>query len=155
MLPVLLIALLGCARGDAPVHASDPPAAAAVPEGPTVPLTLGEHTLQVEVADDDAERQKGLMHRDGLAPDHGMVFVYPDSRVRSFWMKNTKIPLDIAFADTAGRIVHIAQMQPLDLRTTPSIFPAMYAVEVDQGWFAAHGVKVGQRIEGLPAPSTH
>lgn len=148
---MLLIAALGCARGDAP---ATPVASEHAPQGPTIPLTFGEHVLQVEVADDDAERQRGLMHRDGLAPDHGMVFVYPDSRVRSFWMKDTKIPLDIAFADAGGRIVHVAQMQPLDLTTTPSLFPAMYAVEADQGWFEAHAVKVGQRIEGLPSAST-
>lgn len=152
----LFMAMMGCAGAEVP--SSEPPSAAvttaaAAPQGPTIPLTLGSHTLQVEVADTDAERARGLMERDGLAQDHGMVFVYPDEQERGFWMKNTRIPLSIAFADAQGRIVHIADMQPLDLRTTRSLRPAMYAVEVEQGWFAAHGVAVGSRIEGLPGPS--
>lgn len=158
-MPVLLLALLlaalpGCARGESPPSASEPAAAAVTqPQGPTIPLRLGEHVLQVEVADDDAERQQGLMHRDGLAPDHGMLFVYPDERERGFWMKNTKIPLSIAFADRQGRIVHIADMQPYDETTTRSWHPAMYAVEVELGWFDTHKVRIGSRIEGLPEPS--
>lgn len=146
---LLLLLLSGCARGSAP---SAPPPVA-VPQGPTIPLRLGAHSLQVEVADTDAERQQGLMHREGLAPDHGMVFVYPDERERGFWMKNTRIPLSIAFVDRQGRVVHLADMQPLDERTTHSVYPAMYAVEVDQGWFTAHGVRIGSKVEGLPGPS--
>jgi len=158
LLPLLLV--LGCARGESPATAPAPTAAPAspaaetfAPQGPTVPLRLGDTSLQVEVADDDAERQKGLMFRDGLAADHGMVFVYPDERMRGFWMQNTRIPLSIAFADAQGRIVSISDMLPYDEHTTSSQRPAMYAVEVDRGWFSAHGVAVGGRIQGLPEPS--
>lgn len=147
---LLLASGPGCARGEAPVAV---PAVVAVPQGPTIPLRIGEATLSAEVADTDAERQLGLMHRDGLAPDHGMVFVYPDERPRGFWMRNTRIPLAIAFLDAQGRIVSLAEMAPFDERTTPSGRPAMYAVEMEQGWFQAHGVKVGAKVEGLPGPS--
>lgn len=154
MCPLLLLLLLGCARGDTP---SQPPTAAGPavypPQGPTIPLSFGEHQLLVELADTEAERQQGLMYREGLAPGHGMLFVYPDERERGFWMRNTLIPLSIAFLDRQGRIVHIADMQPLDETTTRSQRPAMYAVEADQGWFAEHGVHVGAKVEGLPEPS--
>ena len=131
----------------------DPAVGATGPLGPTIPLSVGDATMLVEVADDDSERGKGLMHRDGLATDHGMLFVYPDQRERGFWMRNTRIPLSIAFADGQGRIVHIADMEPFDQSTTRSHRPAMYAIEMDQGWFAQHGVAVGSKVEGLPGPS--
>ncbi|MDP6932352.1 MAG: DUF192 domain-containing protein, partial [Myxococcota bacterium] len=71
----------------------------------------------------------------------------------SFWMKDTPLPLSIAFIDTAGRIVHIADMVPLDTSPVPSVRPAMYALEMDRGWFQAHGVYAGARVEGLPGAS--
>lgn len=116
-----------------------------------LPLKIHDQTIQVEVADSSQERTMGLMYRDSLAADTGMVFVYPDSEVRQFWMKDTRIPLSIAFVDGAGIIVHIADMKPLDTRTTSSEKPAQYALEVNQGWFVDHGIKVGDRVEGLPA----
>lgn len=136
-----------------PAAGIDPADGATTPQGPTIPLAIGHRVLQVEVADTDAERARGLMFRDGLAADHGMVFVYPDERVRGFWMKNTRIPLAIAFADARGRIVHIAEMLPYDETSTGSVAPAMYAVEMRAGWFREHGIAVGDRIEGLPLPS--
>ncbi len=163
---VLFTSLLfgGCARGESPAASPSPTTAApssatqaatlpATPQGPTIDLRFGDNVLHVEIADTNDERQLGLMHRSGLAPDHGMVFVYPSERMRGFWMHDTLIPLSIAFADGQGRIVRIADMQPLDESTTWSNRPAMYAVEAEQGWFASHGVTVGSKIEGLPAPS--
>jgi len=125
-------------------------ACAAEPTLPTTRLTLGGHTITVEVADDEAERSLGLMHRKTLPADAGMLFVYPDARVRNFWMKNTHIPLTIAYIGKDGRIVHLADMKPLDLDVTPSVLPATYALEMNQGWFAAHGIAVGDAILGLP-----
>lgn len=168
MLPATLLLALACASDPAPAHpppaagaAASPPSPAAVdpavgatgPLSPTIPLAIGNTLLQVEVADSEAERAKGLMYRDALAPGHGMVFVYPDERVRGFWMRNTRVPLSIAFIDGQGRIVHLADMQPFDERTTPSIHPAVYAVEVSQGWFSEQGVAVGDTVQGLPKPS--
>jgi uncharacterized membrane protein (UPF0127 family) len=82
-----------------------------------------------------------------------MLFVFPDDKVRNFWMKNTKIALSIAYVDGDGAIVHIADMTPYDERTTSSRLPARYAVEASQGWFGAHGVSVGAKVSGLPPRS--
>jgi uncharacterized membrane protein (UPF0127 family) len=120
---------------------------------PTTALTIGTATVTVEIADDPTERAQGLMNRRTLADDHGMLFVYPDERPRSFWMKDTPLPLSIAYLDAQGRIVRIADMTPFDTSSVPSMRPAMYALEVNQGWFARHGVKVGSSVEGVPPPS--
>lgn len=131
----------------------DPADGATGPLGPTIPVAIGHRVLQVEVADDEQERARGLMYRDALAAGHGMVFVYPDERERGFWMRNTRVPLSIAFMDAQGRIVRLADMQPFDETTTRSLAPALYALEVPQGWFAEQGVAIGDRVEGLPGPS--
>jgi uncharacterized membrane protein (UPF0127 family) len=115
-------------------------------------LQIKDATLSVEIADEVEERSLGLMYRDTLAPDAGMLFVYPDSAPRSFWMKNTRIPLSIAFVDDSGKIVHLADMKPMDTHTTDSKLPARFALEVNQGWFAQHHVVVGDSIAGLPLP---
>ncbi|MGC6491809.1 MAG: DUF192 domain-containing protein [Myxococcota bacterium] len=113
---------------------------------PTTTLTLGEHTVLVEVADDPGERARGLMHRDTLAADEGMLFVYPDTEPRRFWMKDTRIPLSIAFLDASGRIVKISQMEAFSTKRTASLYPARFAIEMNRGWFEAHGVAVGQHV---------
>lgn len=117
-------------------------------------LKVGPATVSVELADTPEERQLGLMYRDTLPADQGMLFVYPDAQERRFWMKNTRVPLSIAFIDPTGVIVSMADMTPLDTRTTPSEFAAMYALEVNRGWFQAHGVKVGDAVVGLPGPAS-
>lgn len=110
-------------------------------------------TIRVEIADEPVERNLGLMYRDSLGADAGMLFVYPDAKERSFWMKDTKVPLTIAYVDATGTIVHLADMRPLDTSPVPSVKPAMYALEMNQGWFAKHDVAVGDKITGLPSPS--
>lgn len=117
---------------------------------PTATLDVGGHAATVEVAASYAARQQGLMHREALPPDGGMLFVYADEAVRGFWMKDTRIPLSIAFANRRGEIVRIADMQPFDTSRTSSLAPATYALEMNQGWFEAHGVKRGDRITGIP-----
>lgn len=117
-------------------------------------LTLGDAVVTVEIADEPSERSRGLMYRDTLGADDGMLFVYPDAAERSFWMHNTRIPLSIAYLDAGGRIVHMADMAPLDDTSVPSGAPAVYALEVNAGWFARHGVHVGDVVKGLPAPAT-
>lgn len=119
---------------------------------PTTTITVKDVEIKVEVADEAGERAQGLQHRKSLPPDEGMVFVYPDAAPRSFWMEYTTLPLSIAFLDAEGRIVRIADMKPLDRTSVPSGAPAMYALEMNQGWFAAHGVVVGDQVTGLPAP---
>lgn len=119
-----------------------------------VVLTVGTAQVSVEIADEPSERSRGLMYRDTLGADDGMLFVYPDAAERSFWMHNTRIPLSIAYLDPEGRVVHLADMTPLSDTSVPSGAPAMYALEVNAGWFARHGVHVGDVVKGLPAPAT-
>ena len=116
-------------------------------------LTLGGTQVNTEVADTPNERALGLMGRVSLMPDSGMLFVYPNEQPRSFWMKNTPLPLSIAFIDASGRIVHMADMTPLNEDPVPSVHPAMYALEMTQGWFGEHGVMIGQTVAGLPKAS--
>ncbi len=112
-----------------------------------VPLRVGGIEIQVEIADDADERQRGLMYRESLDENQGMLFVYPEQRTLGFWMKNTLIPLDIAYIDREGRIVDIQQMEPQTTETHNSAAPAMYALEMNQGWFEANGIRVGDLIE--------
>jgi uncharacterized membrane protein (UPF0127 family) len=113
-------------------------------------LTVGGHRITVELARHPAERSRGLMFRDSLPPDHGMLFLFPAEEVQAFWMRNTKIPLSIAYADARGRIVRIADLEPFDEQPVTSIAPARYALEMNRGWFAAHGVAAGDAITGIP-----
>ena len=108
-----------------------------------------EVRVRVEVADDLAEQAQGLMDRTALGESRGMLFVYPEEHELSFWMKNTLIPLSIAFIDSEGRIIDIQAMKPLDDEPPHyvSAEPAQYALEVDQGFFEKSGVKVGDRVE--------
>jgi uncharacterized membrane protein (UPF0127 family) len=114
-------------------------------------LTVGNHTLQVEIADTALAWRQGLMNRPSLPENQGMLFVYPSAKPRSFWMKDTSIPLDVAFLNQAGVIFQIEPMQPYDEEHRVSRQPAWYALEVNQGWFAKRGIKVGDPVKGLPA----
>lgn len=108
-----------------------------------------EVEVRVEIADDEEERAKGLMDRTSLGEDRGMLFVFPDEQVRSFWMRDTLIPLSIAYMDSDGRIVDIQDMEPRDDDPPQyvSAEPAQYALEVNQGFFEERGVEVGDRAE--------
>ena len=119
--------------------------------GPVATLDVGGHAVEAEIVATEQERMRGLMYRDSMPADHGMLFVYPGEKVRGFWMKDTRIPLSIAFADRHGTIVWIADMNPLDTRSTSSVVPAMYALEMNQGWFASHDVQRGDKIGKLPS----
>lgn len=103
--------------------------------------------VRVEVADTSQEMQTGLSNRTALAQDAGMLFIFDQERLRSFWMKNTLIPLSIAYIDAEGRIVDIQDMQPLDETPHPSAEPARYALEVNQGFFDERGVMVGDMVD--------
>ena len=106
-----------------------------------------EVDVEVEIADDYAERQRGLMERTELAENAGMLFVFDREQQLSFWMRNTLIPLSIAYIDAEEQIIDIQDMQPLDETSHPSAEPAMYALEVNQGFFDEHGVGVGDEVE--------
>jgi uncharacterized membrane protein (UPF0127 family) len=121
----------------------------------TVTTSAGERLpVEVEIADTDAERQTGLMGRNVLPENAGMLFVFEGEQTLSFWMRDTLIPLSIAYIDAEGRIVDIQDMQPLD-DVPPhyvSAEPAQYALEVNQGFFEERGVMVGDTVE-LPVQS--
>ncbi|RMF62729.1 MAG: DUF192 domain-containing protein [Calditrichaeota bacterium] len=120
---------------------------AEVDEG-LVTIHIAGVPLKVEVAQDDRTALEGLMYRDRLPENQGMLFVFPGPRVLTFWMRNTFIPLDIAFIDENGVIVDIQHMVPLDeTRRYVSAAPAQYALEVNVGWFRKHGVQVGQKVQ--------
>jgi uncharacterized protein len=110
-------------------------------------ITIGPAPLWVEIADDDETRAQGLMYRRAMPGDEGMLFVFEYPQPLSFWMRNTYLPLDIAFVSPDFRILNILPMEPLDDRPRyASAGPALYAVETNQGWFARHGVKPGDRL---------
>jgi len=110
-------------------------------------LDVGGHVVTAEVADNDLARQRGLMYRDSLPTDHGMLFVYPSEQTLSFWMRNTEIPLDIAFITAAGSIVDIQHMKAESDSLHTSARPSMYALEMAKGWFERNGVKVGDTVK--------
>jgi uncharacterized membrane protein (UPF0127 family) len=116
---------------------------------PEVTLAINGHKLTAEIANDDMQRSQGLMYRRMLPENWGMLFVFPAAMPQSFWMKNTYLPLSIAFIDEHGVIVNIDDMKPLTTDPHPSLKPAKYALEMNQGWFAKRGIKAGARVDGL------
>ena len=119
---------------------------------PTVPLSINGHKIVAEVAATPERRALGLMHRFSLQPDHGMIFVFERPEPQGFWMKNTYIPLSIAFIAADGRIINVDEMQPHDESTHLSRGPALYAIEMRKGWFTERGIRGGDLVKGLPEP---
>lgn len=115
---------------------------------PRTELTAGMHRIVAEVAADHGSRATGLMHRRSLAPNHGMLFVFQDKTPQCFWMRNTLIPLSIAFLDDDGRIVNIEDMAPMTENSHCSKEPVRFALEMDQGWFSRRGIGAGERLGG-------
>lgn len=111
-----------------------------------VQVSVADKQLSLELAQSYEARARGLMHREHLCSDCGMLFEYTDPRVISMWMKNTLIPLDVAFVDKQGRILVIKPMQPHDLTPVDSEQPASYAWEMNQGWFAQNGIQAGDQV---------
>ena len=116
---------------------------------PVKRLTAGMHVITAEIAANDAARTKGLMFRESLEPNHGMLFVFERANVQCFWMKNTKIPLSIAFIKADGIITNISDMAPMTENSHCSTEPVLYTLEMEEGWFAKHGVSAGKSIDGL------
>lgn len=117
---------------------------------PTTPLTTGMYIIQVEVAMTPGQRERGLMFRKQMAQNDGMVFVFGDSAKVCMWMKNTLIPLSVAFLDRNGKIVNIEDMQPQTLNSHCSNGYVPYALEMNLGWFKQKNIKLGSIIKGLP-----
>lgn len=123
--------------------------AAAGPALPVKTLTAGMHRIQAEVAATDASRSRGLMFRKELAPNHGMLFVFEQANVQCFWMRNTLLPLSIAFILDDGTITNIADMAPMTENSHCSTAPVRYTLEMEQGWFAKRGITAGKKITGI------
>jgi len=110
--------------------------------------------VEVEVVATEDTRNRGLMFRDRLIEGSGMLFLFSDSAPRSFWMKNTYIPLSIAFIDEEGTIINIGDMSPHDLNSVFSLGDAVYALEMDRGWFDRNEISQGDSIQNLPGHSS-
>jgi hypothetical protein len=124
-------------------------AAAQQPPLPVVQLGAGMHLIRAEVADHEATRTRGLMHRASLAPNGGMLFVFDAEAPYCMWMKNTPLPLSVAFIDAGGAIVNIADMQPHTEDAHCAARPVPFALEMRQGWFEQRGIRAGFRLRGL------
>lgn len=132
--------LLGCALAQAQPAQSLP----------AIRLNAGMHNIRAEVAQTPPQRQIGLMNRSHMATGDGMLFVFEERAVHCFWMKNTLIPLSIAFLADDGRITDIADMAPQSEASHCPSQPVRYALEMNQGWFAKRGFKPGMKIDGPP-----
>lgn len=112
-------------------------------------LVIKNNPILVEIADTKETRKTGLMHREHMPEDQGMLFVFDTPDILSFWMKNTIIPLSIAFISADGVILNIEDMQPHTLDSHTSAEKALYALEMNQGWFSEKAVTPGDKIPGL------
>jgi uncharacterized membrane protein (UPF0127 family) len=123
------------------------PAQGGEPNSLAIITSNGRHTFEVEIADTDASRERGLMDRRYMAPDHGMLFEFDRDEPQSFWMKNTYIPLDMIFISPAGVVTHIvANAEPLSERVIPSGGPCKAVLELNGGTAASIGLKVGDKV---------
>jgi len=116
---------------------------------PGTTLSADIYLIHAEVADTPATRELGLMRRKSMPMGAGMLFVFDESARHCMWMRNTLIPLSVAFIDARGQIVNIADMQPLNETSHCAAQPARYALEMNQGWFKKRGIAAGRVIQGL------
>lgn len=118
-------------------------------EMPLIQLKIANHTLPVEVAHTQTSRSQGLMYRQSMGENSGMLFVFPEAGRHSMWMANTDIPLSVAFLDENGVILNIADMVPRTRTAHSSAGAAKYAIETNVGWFKTREIKVGAQVIGL------
>lgn len=117
---------------------------------PTVQLGAGMHIIKAEVAQTPREHAIGLMFRTTMGANEGMIFAFPQIAKQCFWMKNTLIPLSVAFVSAEGRIVNLDEMQPQTENPHCSTEPVPYVLEMNKGWFTKHGIKAGDKLSGPP-----
>jgi len=115
-----------------------------------ITVKVAGHALKAELASSDAEREKGLMFRKKMGADEGMVFVFDEPGYHSMWMRNTLIPLSVAFIDKSGTILNILDMEPQTEYLHTAAGPASYAIETNKGWYAQRKIKAGDKVTGLP-----
>lgn len=116
---------------------------------PIIELSAAIHRIEAEVAASNAQRMRGLMERKNLPPQRGMLFVFDEEARHCMWMKNTYLPLSVAFLDAAGRIINIEEMQPLSEDNHCAARLARYALEMNAGWFTQRGIRPGDVISGV------
>lgn len=127
----------------------------ALADMPRMNLNIGMYRIDAEVASDQANRMQGLMHRRSMAQHQGMLFVFPEVAVHCMWMRNTFLPLSVAFLDESGKILNIEDMAPQTENNHCAARPARYALEMNKGWFTSKKIKPGTVIQGVdkaPAP---
>jgi hypothetical protein len=113
-------------------------------------MRIGDQSFELELALTEAQQELGLMHRDHLDSDKGMLFIFPDMQVRTFWNHDVSFPLDLVFLDSSGKIVSIKQMQKFNDLNVSSDVPAKYAIELNEGTAANVGIKIGDSLS-IPA----
>ena len=118
-------------------------------ELPVISLNAGIHVIRAEVANTFETRARGLMYRESLGPNQGMLFVFPWLEQHCMWMKNTPLPLSVAFIDEGGEVVSISEMSPHTEDSHCSARPARFALEMSRGWFAGKGIRAGAKIQAL------
>ncbi len=123
---------------------------AAQPRLETIVISAGMQNIRAEVASTPRQMQTGMMFRREMGSHEGMLFAYDSPAIRCFWMKNTLLPLSIAFIADDGHIVNIADMQPQTEQSHCSETPVRYALEMNQGWFAKRNIKAGFKLKGAP-----
>ncbi|PKO37996.1 MAG: hypothetical protein CVU33_10385 [Betaproteobacteria bacterium HGW-Betaproteobacteria-6] len=116
---------------------------------PVMELSAGFHRIEAEVAATDPNRQLGLMNRKAMPAQRGMLFVFTQDNTHCMWMRNTLLPLSVAFMDGEGKIINIEDMQPQTEDNHCARRPARYALEMNLGWFAQRGIKPGVKLGGL------
>ena len=117
---------------------------------PAIRLTAGMHLIQAELAQTPDERSTGLMFRTAMGANEGMLFAFEQAGTQCFWMKNTLLPLSIAFVADDGSVVNIDEMKPQTLDSHCSTRPVRFVLEMNQGWFAKRGIKAGAKLQGAP-----
>ncbi len=117
---------------------------------PTLTLNAGIHVITAELAQTEEQRKIGLMFRESMAVNHGMLFVFERAGQQCFWMKNTLLPLDIAFIADDGTVVNIDRMKPRTLDAHCSLRPVRFVLEMNDGWFAKRGIAAGSKLTGKP-----
>ncbi len=116
---------------------------------PTVELNAGIHLIHAELAATESARVLGLMYRDQLAPNHGMLFVFDERAPHCMWMRNTPLALSVAFLDDDGSIANVEEMKPATDTTHCARHPVRYALEMEAQWFSRHGLQAGGRLQGI------
>ena len=136
LLAAALLAFAAPGRAEAPLKA--------------LQIKVAGHALRAEVAATVEQRMKGLMFREKLGANDGMLFVFDEPGYHAMWMKNTPLPLSVAFVDGEGRILNILDMEPHTLDQHMAAGPARFAIETNKGWFAQRRIKAGDKVAGLP-----